>query len=216
MKVTTTPIKQKFLTAEDRKERGGRTKVAVLTFDLGKPVHRSDFLCSEDLSRAFSNPSSFNDDVHARLIVVEDLSRDVIEILGARFDIDPLFFRNFISDYLWFNTRDRFHEHPDLDIMARKRSHVIVRFMQTRYFRTTASLKQAKWECGGFNVLRRLNKDETHLRCVDLPGSDVGFIRSRSSLWIRPNKAGEKGVLGELFSIYLAHPSTFACWRVDC
>ena len=197
MKVTTTPIKQRFLTAGDRKERESRTKVAVLTFELGEPVHRSDFLNSEDLSRAFDDSGSLSNDVHARLIVVEDLSRDVIEILGSRFDIDPLFFRNFISDYVWFNTRDRYFENSDLDILARERSHLIVRYMQTRYFRTKTSLKQAKWECGGFNVLRRLDKDDARLACVDLPDSEVGFIRSRTSLWIRPNQAGEKGVLGE-------------------
>lgn len=208
MKVTTVPPKQKFLNDQDRSEKASRTKVAMLTFEPNAPVHRVDFSDIDSLSNALNEPQISHDDVHARLFVVEDLSRDVIETLGARFDIDPLFFRGHISDYMWHNTRDPWVELPDLDITSRKRSYLHVRYVQTRYFRNEGSLRRAKWEAGGFNVLRRVDKDGNWVRDVDIPNSDVGLVRCRTSFWVRPNKPGEKGVLGKS---YLPHFSDHEC-----
>lgn len=196
MKVTTAPPKQKFLNDQDRKEKASRTKVAMLTFDPNSAVRRDDFSNINDLSSALSESQSKHDQVHARLFVVEDLSRDVIEALGARFDVDPLFFRGYISDYMWHNTRDPWVELPDLDMTSRNRSYLHVRYVQTRYFRSEDDLRMAKWEAGGFNVLRRVDKDGNWVPGLDIPKSDVGLVRSRTSLWIRPNKPGENGVLG--------------------
>ena len=97
---------------------------------------------------------------------------------------------------MWHNTRDPWVELPDLDMTSRNRSYLHVRYVQTRYFRSEDSLRRAKWEAGGFNVLRRVDKDGNWVRDADLPNSDVGLVRSRTSLWIRPNKPGESGVLG--------------------
>ena len=196
MKVTTAPPKQKFLDDQDRREKASRTKVAMLTFEPKAPVHRVDYSDIDALATALNGPSNAHNDVYARLFVVEDLSRDVIEAFGSRFDVDPLFFRGHISDYMWHNTRDPWVELPDLDIMSRKRSYLHVRYVQTRYFRTQDCLKKAKWEAGGFNVLRRVDQDGNWVPESDIPKSDVGLVRSRTSLWIRPNKLGEKGVLG--------------------
>ena len=197
MKVTTTPPKQKFLEDRDRVEKASRTKVAMLTFEPNVDVHRVDYSDITSLSSALNGPKNKHNDVYARLFVVEDLSRDVIEAFGTRFDVDPLFFRGHISDYMWHNTRDPWVELPDLDIMSRKRSYLHVRYVQTRYFRSESSLRRAQWQAGGFNVLRRVDKDGNWVNDVDIPNSDVGLVRSRTSLWIRPNKPGEEGVLGK-------------------
>ncbi|CAD6569864.1 MAG: hypothetical protein ASARMPRED_003294 [Alectoria sarmentosa] len=220
MKVTTAPPKQKFLNDQDRREKAERTKVAMLTFEPNAVVRRDDFSNISNLSVALKESLIKHNDVHARLFVVEDLSRDVIEVLGARFDVDPLFFRGHISDYMWHNTRDPWVELPDLDIMSRNRSFLHVRYVQTRYFRSEDSLKRAKWEAGGFNVLRRVDKDGNWVPDADIPESDIGLVRSRTSFWIRPNKPGEKGVLG----ILLVDPTIsegFPIWGgyrnlVDC
>ena len=197
MKVTTSPPKQKFLTEEDRRERASRTKVAILTFEPGSPVHRVNCDTSIDLSQACNRTSDNHDDVYARLIVVEDLSRDVIEILGSRFDIKPEFFRSHISDYMWYNARDPWVEHLELDIMARNQPFLQIRYIQTQYFRDKESYHQARRQAGGFNVLRRVDKDGNWVRGIDIPDSDVGLIRTQTSLWVRPNRHGERGTLGE-------------------
>ena len=169
----------------------------MLTFEPNAVVQRDDYDNIDSLRTALNGPQSAHDNVHARLFVVEDLSRDVIEALGARFDVDPLFFRGHISDYMWHNTRDPWVELPDLDLVSRQRSYLHVRYVQTKYFRSEDSLKKAQWEAGGFNVLRRVDKDGNWVKDVDIPNSDVGLVRSRTSFWIRPNKSGENGVLGE-------------------
>lgn len=205
MRVTTSPPKQRFLTELDKAERASRTKVAMLTFEPNTYVSRADYSNIKELSEALDELGKSHNEANVRLLVVEDLSRDVIEALGARFDIDPLFFRGHISDYMWHNTRDPWVELPDLDVTSRKRPYMHVRYVQTRYFRSEWSLKRAKWEAGGFNVLRRVDKDGNWVRDVDIPNSDVGLIRSRTSLWIRPNKYEEKGVLGTLKTAVRLH-----------
>ena len=219
MKVTTAPSKQKFLNDQDRREKAERTKVAMLTFEPNAVVRRDDFSNISNLSVALKESLIKHNDVHARLFVVEDLSRDVIEALGARFDVDPLFFRGHISDYMWHNTRDPWVELPDLDIMSRNRSFLHVRYVQTRYFRSEDSLGRAKWEAGGFNVLRRVDKDGNWVPNVDIPKSDIGLVRSRTSLWIRPNKPGEKGVLGKPQLHHLSCRESLLClrsWHESC
>lgn len=195
MKVTTTPPKLKFLQEKHRLERASRTNVTTLNFEPGASVTRVDYSNISDLSAGLE-PKHGHDNVHVRLFVVEDLSRDVIEELGARFDVDPLFFRGHISDYTWNNTRDPWAELPDLDVTARNRCYAHVRYVQTRYFRSEADLRNARLEAGNFNVLRRVDKDRSWVEGADIPGSDVGLVRSRISLWIRPNKEHESGILG--------------------
>lgn len=196
MKVTTAPPKLRFLAEEDKIKRANSTKVAVLSFEPKSAVHKDEFSEIEQLSTYLNKPGNDHDNVHARLFIVEDLSRDVIEELGARFDVDPSFFRGHISDYMWNNTRDPWVELPTLDALARKQPYYHVRYVQTRYFRDEAALNKARWEAGGFNVLRRVDKDGNWVPGADIEGSDVGLVRSRTSFWIRPNKNGETGVLG--------------------
>jgi hypothetical protein len=197
MKVTTSPPKLRFLTEEDKAERAIRTKVAVLSFEPKTASIREDLSNIDELTAFLNRPGNDHDNVHARLFIVEDLSRDVIEELGTRFDVDPSFFRGHISDYMWNNTRDPWVELAPMEACSRKQTHLHVRYVQTRYFRSEESLAHARWEAGGFNVLRRVDKDGNWVPGADIEGSDVGLVRSRTSLWIRPNKDGETGVLGQ-------------------
>ncbi|KAL9094418.1 MAG: hypothetical protein Q9165_003268 [Trypethelium subeluteriae] len=198
MEVTTAPVKWKFLKEADRAERASRTRIAMLDFQRGQKVSRIDILDAESLAALLNDKDVDHDHVETRLFVIEDLSRDVVELLGARFGIDPLFFRGHISDYLWYNTRDPWVELPDLDIVSRTRSFSHIRYVQPRYFKSPDSLKQASREAGSFNVLRRLDNDRNHETIFDEEGTSVALIRSKSSFWIRPNKAYESGVLGVL------------------
>jgi hypothetical protein len=47
--------------------------------------------------------------------------------------------------------------------------------------------------------LRRIDRDGKPEPWPDLPDSDVGLVRSKMSLWIRPNKPNESGWLGTSF-----------------
>jgi hypothetical protein len=199
MEVGTSPVKWKYLTKADTELRAKRIRVAVLDFPLNGEPTRKDILSSEKLMQLLKDPVFNNDPEHARLFVVEDLSRDVIEALGAKYDVDPLFWRSQISDYLWYNTRDPWVELGDLEHTARERNYFTVRYMRPRFFRSEESVQKALVELGGFNVLRRLEQDISYIlrKLRGLTRSQVGVVRSKTSFWFRTNKVDEKGVIGK-------------------
>ena len=187
MRVTTAPPKWQLLSTEDKKERASRVKVALLDFRADS-VTRLDVTTAAQLSELSSNSPTAHDGLLSRLFVVEDLSRDMIEILGLNLDVDPMFFRRHISDYIWYNTRDPWTELPDVDFVARKRPYFQASYSPTKYFRTRRSFSLARLEAGGFNVLRRIDRDAIWVPGADIPGSDVGMVRSKISFWVQPRK----------------------------
>lgn len=199
MEVGTSPIKWKVLTPAHIKERAERTRVAVFEFaQTGEAPLRTNIHNSENLRQRLSESDLKEDPVYARLFVVEDMSRDVIEALGAKYDIDPLYFRSQISDYLWYNTGDPWAELSDLPHIASKRNYYNIRYMRARYFESETAIEAAKGYLGHFNVLRRLEEDLSwKVRELKKPtGPTVGVVRSKTALWIRKNKNDEEGVIG--------------------
>ncbi|ETS81772.1 hypothetical protein PFICI_06774 [Pestalotiopsis fici W106-1] len=202
MEVTTSPVKweQMLQLGDDRDnyraERAARTNVAVVDFakDSVEVVERIDQ--GDNLLKTLKTPQP--EGVN-RLYIVEDLSRDMIEYFGRELDIDPLFFREHINDYLWYNTRDPWVELPDLDIVARERNFFRLSYVQPRYFSDIRSFQDAREEAGRFNVLRRLDDDGDHKALFDSEDAIVALLRSKASLWIKPQAEGnDKGSTGVL------------------
>lgn len=52
-----------------------------------------------------------------RLVVVQDLPRDVIELLGIYLDIQPSLLREYIADRAEYNTYDPWVDRPTFDII---------------------------------------------------------------------------------------------------
>ncbi|KAL8876331.1 MAG: hypothetical protein Q9192_008884, partial [Flavoplaca navasiana] len=157
MRVTTAPPKWQLLSPEDKKERASRVKVALLDFSADS-VTRSDILTAAQLRELSSDFPTAHDSLLSRLFVVEDLSRDMIEILGLNLDVDPMFFH----------------------------------------------LSLARKEAGGFNVLRRIDRDAIWVPGADIPGSEVGLLRSKISFWLQPRK---KSSTDPVTAILLVDPS---------
>ncbi|KAL8691065.1 MAG: hypothetical protein Q9218_003627 [Villophora microphyllina] len=187
MRVTTSPPMWKFLSQADAVERGSRIKAAMLVIHAHS-TERYDITTLEHLERLLQIENKDHHHVIARLFVVEDLSRDLIEALGSHLDVDPTFFSGHISDYIWYNTRDPWIELPSLDAVTRQQSHFNVRYAQTRYFRTLESFKRAREEAAAFNVLRRVDRDGDSSRKDDIYSSVVGLVRSKMSFWVQPQK----------------------------
>ncbi|CZT16050.1 uncharacterized protein RCC_01890 [Ramularia collo-cygni] len=199
MEVTAAPPKWKFLRKgpglQSREERAMRTKVCRVDFTNGAPPDHKVFDDSKKLKNALQQSPQSSEHIHTRLLIVEDLSRDVVEMLGEFYDVDPLFFLSHINDYLFHNTRDRWVELPNLDIDARNRSHFTLQYLRPRYFEDEDSFKKAERESGMFNVLRRLDSDRSRLKLqnglLDRAGASVTLIRAKTSVWIKPRSAGE-------------------------
>ncbi|KAI0171041.1 hypothetical protein BJ166DRAFT_210588 [Pestalotiopsis sp. NC0098] len=204
MEVTTSPVKwEQFLKLNSQKDtyrdrRAALTNVAVVDFSqaAGTANVVNEIKDGDTLLEVLRTEQPLGVD---RLYVVEDLSRDMIEYLGRELDIDPLFFREHINDYTWYNTRDPWVELPDLDIVARDRNFFRLSYVQPRYFRDIKSFREAKKQAGRFNVLRRLDDDGNHKALFDSDKAIVALLRSKVSFWLKPRAAGdERGFTGVL------------------
>jgi hypothetical protein len=195
MTVSTVPLRSKNLPAEERHERLNRVNISVVEY--GDEMTSQDLKSPEELDEFLADLSVEEKHPEGRLFIVQDLSTCMIEKLGAAFDIEPYFFRSHIGDYVWLNTRDPQAEIPDLEAFSASSNYFSVQYVQPRYFETQESLKKAKLEAESFNVLRRIDHDGRFKTWSDMSGSDVGLVRSKASLWVRPNLPNQKGWLGE-------------------
>ena len=179
-------------------ERACRTHVAVVEYDASGQCKIDEYEDSPSLHQRLdpNNESNKLDQDSIQIIIVEDLSRDVIEVLGSRFDIDPHLFTGQISDYRWYNTRDPWFEAQPLELISKEKPFIQVEYVQPWYFPSPDSLKNGNKDLGFFNVLRRLEADNARHWNFDSEGSDAGIIRSKMSLWIRPNREDESGIVG--------------------
>lgn len=77
----------------------------MLDYQSNDEIRQTEISEAEDLRSHLSefDGSRTDNGTFLTLFVVEDLSREVIEILGSHFDIDPFFFRAHIDDYVSYN-----------------------------------------------------------------------------------------------------------------
>jgi hypothetical protein len=194
MEITTAPPKWKHIPKDNRDMRAVRTRVAILDFypDLKGHAEMTNVSNIQDLRELFNSPEYDHEPDHARLFVLEDLSRDMIEEFGSRYDVDPLFWRGHISDYLWYNTRDPWVEVDDLPHLAAERSFFNFQYMHPRYFKDESAWNSAVLEAGRMNVLRRMDRDETFVATLDRKDSRIAMCRTKASLWLKPQTPGGK------------------------
>jgi len=196
MEATCAPPKWKFLREDlsQRKRRAERTKVCIIDYVAGQPATTRDCNTLKELQEALHNCAESVEQPQARLFIVEDLSREVIDHLGSHQDIDPLLFASHISDYMFHNTRDRWVELPGLDVDARQSPHFAISYLRARYFKTDKEYEKAECQTGLFNVLRRLDSDRSRDRLqnglLDLADASVTLTRAKTSMWYKPKKAG--------------------------
>lgn len=95
---------------KDQIRRMQKTRVCLIDYpkDSEKPVIHEPCKSPQDLKEKLDQVKDDDGTVKFRLWVVEDLSREVIEMLGYRYDIDPSFFREHILDYVWYNISQYF------------------------------------------------------------------------------------------------------------
>lgn len=195
MTVSTVPLRCKNLTVEERHERLNRVNISVVEY--GTEMRAQDLKSPDELDAFLEELRVEKEHPDGRLLVVQDLSTCMIEKLGATFDIEPGFFRSQIGDYVWLNTRDPQAEIPNLEAFSSSSNYFSIQYVQPRYFETQESLKNAKAQAESFNVLRRIDHDGRFKAWSDMSGSDVGLVRSKASLWVRPNRSEQNGWLGK-------------------
>lgn len=209
MQVGTTPLRSKdFLPGArwsegklfNRKERISRTRATRLDYYEGsnKP-QREDITSSPELRETLNKQKQESDlrKRNFRLFVVEDLSSDVIELLGAHYDVEPAFFRDQIVDYAWYNTRDRWMDPPRLNVVARRQRWLQIRFATSRYFQDQVRFKEGCDEYESFNVYRRIEDDINNTGVWDAEKAIVGLSRTRAAFWIGKADTHVEGAVGK-------------------
>src|SRR6266480_2461776 len=143
MEVTTTPKKWKLLTQSSREQRASLTRVAMIDFPHSKTgtPGRTDINSIFQLRDLFNDPNFNHSPDHLRLFVIEDLSREVIEEFGSRYDTDPSFWRYHISDFRWYNSTDPWVELDELPHISRERNFWTIRYVHPRHFKTKKSIR---------------------------------------------------------------------------
>jgi hypothetical protein len=132
---------------------------------------------------------------HFRIFILEDLSQQVIEAFGARFRIDPSFFRAHIDDYahskLWkgWNTTARlFYNHkrqaPNLSAHTRRRKWFSVRNVRLCHHDDKKSSGRHEEGLNSFNVLRRCDGDMDTAQSVDAGSVCLSITQTRTTVWI--------------------------------
>jgi hypothetical protein len=181
---------------DERTARLERIKVCRLDYYDTERIESAKFdstcesraaeILAQDLDLDQSDPK-----VQFRLYVVEDLSSDVIEILGSNLGIEPSFFRAHLTNYDWYNVRDRWRDPPE--ILTRQHNWIELRYTTARYFETRSDFDAAAKEAESFNILRRLDDDMSNTSWWDDKNAVVGLIKSKATLWLKP-KPGTRAI----------------------
>lgn len=199
MQVGTTPLRWNDLKRhpEEREKRANKTHITFLEYlPETKPA-----MTKIDSPEALREKLHEIEELHPknpplRLFIVEDLSRQVIELLGARFDIDPLFFREQIDDYVWHNTRDPWAMPPSLMSNMKRRQWFRMRNMRLRYYFNQTDFDASRLEANTWNVLRRPDNDENHWNYQDRKGAIVSIMRTRTTVWVGKDRKCGNGTVG--------------------
>ncbi|KAH8821331.1 hypothetical protein F5884DRAFT_716358 [Xylogone sp. PMI_703] len=181
--------------SDQRLQRFIKTKVTRIDYYKSGYIWSKEYTSPETLREGIKGEHQSTKEDDSRqlmLFIVEDLSREVIEILGSHFDIDPSFFREHIVDYAWYNIRDRWINHPALNVVTRRQRWLQLRFVRPRYFKTKESFKDGFKQAEEFNVNRRPDDDQNINSLWDDNNAVVGLTRSRASFWMK-SEAKNKG-----------------------
>jgi len=124
------------------------------------------------------------DPLSCRLFLVEDLSPDIVEILGTRFDIDPTFFAGHIWSLNWFSGRSSPATAPLSHSTRREQSFFQFRFQEARPVNGVYDGRHRKvtrvqsWNSNLFRKVLLMNLASTN--------RPIGFARRQVTIWMAP------------------------------
>lgn len=216
MQVGTSPLQWKYLilpeNRDELQERRSRTKVTYIEYRPPQDPHPITIDSADGLRTALAPLiCALSETPPLRLFIVEDLSTEIIEQLGSRFDVDPLFWREQIEDNVWHNIRDPWAIAPSLTASSKQRSWFRLRNMRLRYHKTGTSFEKGREEVNKWNILRRPDNDNNHWAHKDEVDRDekgeirkdengkeigkavVSIMRTRTTIWIGKDKKSGDG-----------------------
>jgi hypothetical protein len=137
-------------------------------------------------AQAISNPDKI-----LRLFLVEDFSHDIIESLGSRFSIDPLFFREQLGAIV-FDKDDP----PALHSTKKRRQWFTIRNVRLRYHTGDESITNAMAEVRKFNVQRNFEIEPRRKQYGHIPGPAFSIISTQTTVWVSKDKRYHNSPVG--------------------
>lgn len=135
-------------------------------FESGLVVEHGE-LNSRNLSRFLQQPEDSR--LQGHVLIVEDLTKDIIEILGSNLDIDPAFFAYHL--YQARSEVERLSPLPSLlPSVFEKKSFISFKYIQAFSFRGHSALPHCRMTCNS-NVRRNVTLSQT-TGCA----SDDGYV----------------------------------------
>jgi len=196
MEVGTAPDRWKKLNSPENKnvrdKRISRTKVTRLDYLQSGTTSKRDYKEISTITESIKEEAT--EGTIFQLYVIEDLSRDIIELFGSTFDIEPHFFREHIFDQAWYNTRDKPAYPPRFKKLVREQRWFQVRYSTSRYFESSSEFKKATEQAEGFNVSRRPDDDTNNRAIWDDKDAMVSITRTRTSFWLNDAVSGKPRV----------------------
>jgi hypothetical protein len=165
----------------------GQPNPRVAVFDVSSTVglaFRNEFTHVHALSN-FLDGERENGPPTLRIFVIQDLFPDLIEFMGANFDVDPAFFSSHIYDLDWFSKT------PSAATVSPGKTNLQqLRFRQFRYLEARPLkiignvLDSERVACWDSYLLRHVNIMKS---CSTRHG--MGFSRSQLTVWSSPRDA---------------------------
>jgi hypothetical protein len=158
-------------------ERCNRTNVTLLEYVDGQHPTETSVTAAKDLNNlleatALSSTPEATSSPPLRVYIVEDLSQQVIELLGSRFAIDPLFFREQVGDLDYCTSPIP----PVPSVGSKHRQWLSLRHVRLRQFGLHNSPPLTS--PGAWNVTRTLR----------LSHENVSIIETNTAIWLGKDK----------------------------
>lgn len=170
----------------------GNAHVAMLAFEQGEQVRRSDFSSAAELSAHLKLSSSgvtAENLPSNRIYIMEGLAPDFIAALGGHFFMDPTFFMGQERTTLWGLSHEGSKQTPYLPSLVDSEKTFLAKYYELRDFGaiTTFSLFCART---GRNISVTTN---TRPDLDDHKFEPIGIIHRKCSFWSRKNDKGWDG-----------------------
>jgi hypothetical protein len=147
-----------------------------------------EFTDIPSLSSSLSKPPK-----QSRLLVVEDLSTNMIELLGRHFDVNPAFFSSHICAIDWFSRAASPTTVPFSKSEAREHTFFQLRYLEARPVKSQhqSQSRIQRPACFDSNLLRKLS-----IMKVACAKNLIGFARRQVSIWMEPlDNGGWNGII---------------------
>lgn len=171
---------------------GPKARIAVLNFCDTGITSQGTF---DEVDKFSSFLEQDTEKSGTRLFLVEDLSTDLVEILGSRFDVDPAFFAWHVGGMGWFSRRSSPSTVPGSQSSSKEQSFVKLRYLEARpVLGHYDGQAVERYPCLESNVLRKAS-----IMKLSSVQHAIGMARRHATMWMKREGDNWIGMISDSF-----------------